>query len=151
MENYMSDIFQKRDEILEEWVRNFLATSLDAGTDIDEFSVGDSDGEVPEGIKIIFDGYGEDDDGNDNKNDLSFAVFIHKESVNGVFPEHDYVYNMIIHRLTEEMHFWVWYEVDTDQILVVPDVEFAETGMEEDEAVELFSAVVEKLGLQTQE
>ena len=143
----MTDIFEKRDEVLDEWVRTFLATALDAGADTDYFKAGDSGGEVPEGIKIIFEAYSEDDDGNLNKDDLCFAVFIHKESVNGLFPEHDGAYNMVIHRPREEMYFFVWFNTHSDEVTVLPDCEFAWTDMKEEEAIQLFSDVINRLGL----
>lgn len=138
----MTDIFEKRDEVLEEWVRTFMATSE---LEPDEYYVGFDEGEKPVGVKIIFDGYAEDDDGENDTNSLSFAVFIHRDSVNGTFPEHDAgPWNLIIHRPSEEMHFFVWYDIDVDSVIVIPEDRFAETNMDEEEAQNLFLAVVEK-------
>ena len=140
----MSDIFEKRDEVIEEWVRNFIATSE---PEPDEYYVGFDEAEKPDGIKIIFDGYAEDDDGDPDTNSLSFAVFIHRDSVTGQFPDHDTAWNLIIHRPSEEMHFYVWYDLDVDYITVLPEDRFAETNMAEEEAQQLFLSVIEKLEL----
>ena len=140
----MSNIFEKRDTIIGEWVRNFIATS---GLEPDEYDVGFDGGETPDGIKIIFDGYQENDDGSYNTDSLSFAVFIHRDSINGEFPEHDSQWGLILHRPEEEMHFYAWYDFNEDFIDVIPECEFAMTNMDEEEAQQLFFSVIEKLGL----
>lgn len=81
-------------------------------------------------IKIIFDGYGdlEDEDENGeyryteggNKNMQSFAVFIHKDALTEdfVFPEHEtYMFTfggMIAHRPKEEVCIYAWYDATDD-------------------------------------
>jgi len=42
---------------------------------------GDESGDTIPGIKIIFDGYGENDDGTADLDTESYAVFIHRDSL----------------------------------------------------------------------
>lgn len=104
-------------EIVESWVRDFYL-SMDSGPWI----AGDQSGDEPPGVKIIFDGYGynEETDDQDNENVLSFAVFVHKDSVDKPFPEHQQTPWALIHRPKEEVCIWVWYTIDEDIIEVVP-------------------------------
>lgn len=106
------------EEVVEEWVREFICT-MDDGI----LRPGDQSGAEPLGVKIIFDGYGynEETDEEDSENLLSFAVFVHKDSLNGEeFPEHEQTPWALIHRPKEEVCIWVWYTVDTDEIEVIP-------------------------------
>lgn len=70
--------------IIEKWVRTFIKT-MDKG----DLEAGDDSGTAPFGVKIIFDGYGTNDDDNVDKNNLSFAIFVHKDSLTKKFKEHD--------------------------------------------------------------
>lgn len=140
----MSDILQKRDKALERWVRHFFETS---NTEPELFRPGDMNGEWPQGVKILFESYSEGNDGHsDPYGELCFAVFIHKESPNGVFPEHEFAHGMILRRLDEELCFYVWYDLDEDEISVSPDCDFADTSMDQEEAQALFLALIRKLG-----
>ena len=65
--------------VIEQWVRNFIAT-MNEGV----LRAGDDSGDSPFGVKIIFDGYGydyENDREDSDTNTLSFAVFVHKNSL----------------------------------------------------------------------
>jgi len=90
----------------------------------EEQEIGEDVSDQPE-VKIIFDGYGdlEDEDENGeyryteggNKDVQSYAIFLHKDALteNFVFPEHD-VYQftfggMIQHRPAEEVCIYAWY------------------------------------------
>ena len=101
----------------------------------EEQEIGEDVSDQPE-VKIIFDGYGdlEDEDENGeyryteggNKNMQSFAIFIHKDSLTEdfVFPEHD-VYQftfggMIQHRPAEEVCIYAWYDVKEDSWDILP-------------------------------
>jgi hypothetical protein len=101
----------------------------------EEQEIGEDVSDQPE-VKIIFDGYGdlEDEDENGeyryteggNKNMQSFAIFIHKDSLTEdfVFPEHD-VYQftfggMIQHRPAEEVCIYAWYDVEEDSWDILP-------------------------------
>ena len=101
----------------------------------DEQEIGEDVSDQPE-VKIIFDGYGdlEDEDENGeyryteggNKNMQSYAIFIHKDALTEdfVFPEHD-VYQftfggMIAHRTKEEVCLYAWYDVENDSWDFIP-------------------------------
>jgi len=109
--------FEKVEKLLE-YVVNDLWTphpdELERGTDYSD---------TP-GVKAIFESYAdletEDEDGNyvyeegGNRNMHCYAIFIHKDSKSGEFPEHDTAYNMIIHRIKEEICVYAWYDVEND-------------------------------------
>jgi hypothetical protein len=112
-------------EIIEGWVRIFIST-MDEG----RLEPGDQSGEAPFGVKIIFDGYADlesyDEDneyfceeGGDTTQ-LSFAVFIHKNSLTEEFPPHDLTPWALIHRPKEEVCIYVWYNEEDDSIDVIP-------------------------------
>ena len=96
---------------IELWVRDFVET-MDADPEI-----GDRSGNEPLGVKIIFDGYGynEDTDEQDNKNILSITLFVHKNSLNGQgFPEHKLTPFGLIHRPTDEVCIYAYYFYEQD-------------------------------------
>jgi len=96
---------------IESWVRDFINT-MDSDPE-----VGDRSGNEPLGVKIIFDGYGynEETDEQDDKNVMSFAVFIHKNSLNGdEFPEHESTPWALIHRPKEEACIFAIYDIEED-------------------------------------
>ena len=101
----------------------------------EEQEIGEDVSDQPE-VKIIFDGYGdlEDEDENGeyryteggNKNMQSYAIFLHKDALteNFVFPEHD-VYQftfggMIQHRPAEEVCIFAWYDVESGEWDILP-------------------------------
>jgi hypothetical protein len=84
---------------------------------------GNESGDSPLGVKIIFDGYGynEETNENDDYDSMSFAVFVHKDSLNGEeFPEHDQTPWALVHRPSEEVCIYVWYDVKNDSVDVLP-------------------------------
>ena len=101
----------------------------------DELHIGEDISDVPE-IKIIFDGYGdlEDEDENGeyryseggNKNMQSYAIFIHKDSAQEgfIFPEHESFSfsfgSMIQHRPAEEVCIYAWYDLETASWDILP-------------------------------
>ena len=112
-------------EIIEGWVREFICT-MDEGF----LRPGDDSGDAPFGVKIIFDGdadletYDEDneyvyEEGGDTTQ-LSFAVFIHKDSLTHPFPAHDLTPWALIHRPREEVCIYVWYNENDDTVEVIP-------------------------------
>jgi len=106
------------EEVVEGWVREYVST-MDDGW----LRQGDQSGDEPLGVKIIFDGYGYNEETNEDndENIMSFAVFVHKDSLNGEeFPEHEQTPWALIHRPKEEVCIWVWYTVDTDEVEVIP-------------------------------
>jgi hypothetical protein len=103
--------------------------------DPDDLEIGRDISDLPE-VKIIFDGYGdlEDEDENGeyryteggNKKMESYAIFIHKDALvdEFIFPEHDsYAFtfgSMIQHRPAEEVCIYAWYDVENDSWDVLP-------------------------------
>ena len=103
--------------------------------DPDELEIGEDISDIPE-VKIIFDGYGdlEDEDENGeyryteggNINMESYAIFIHKDAAQEgfVFPEHEsfsFTFgSMIQHRSTEEVCIYAWYDVENDTWDILP-------------------------------
>lgn len=114
MSFYMND---DRDysEVVEGWLRTFIST-MDEG----ELEAGDDSGVVPDGVKIIFDGYGENDDGSTDYNTESFAIFVHKNSLTEPFPPHELTPWALIHRPKEEVCIWAWYDVENDDVTIIP-------------------------------
>jgi hypothetical protein len=97
--------------IIESWVRRFFL-SMDSNPHI-----GDRSGDEPPGVKIIFDGYGynEETDEEDDTNTLTFAVFVHKDSLSlDEFPEHEDAFGLIKHRLGEEVCIHCFLERDSN-------------------------------------
>lgn len=124
--------------IIEKWVQAFINTM---NSDVKNGSAipGEDFGNVPKGIKIIFDGYGynEETDREDDINMLSFAVFIHKNSLAEYFPEHESNFNMIVHRPQEECCINVWYNVKDDYIDVLPFEEMESTELDHNFLIDL--------------
>ena len=103
--------------------------------DPDDLEIGRDISDISE-VKIIFDGYGdlEDEDENGeyryeeggNKNMESYAIFIHKNSAQEdfVFPEHEsfsFIFgSMIQHRPAEEVCIYAWYDVENDNWDILP-------------------------------
>jgi hypothetical protein len=112
-------------EIIDGWVREFICT-MDDGL----LRPGDDSGRAPFGVKIIFDGYadletyGENneyvyEEGGDTTI-MSFAVFVHKNSLTEEFLEHEQTPWALIHRPKEEVCIYVWYNQNDDSIDVIP-------------------------------
>ena len=109
---------------------NAMYHDSDEGSDI-----GEDVSSIPE-VKIIFDGYGdlEDEDENGeyrytegvNKNMESFAIFIHKDALvdDFIFPPHDvfgFTFgSMIQHRPAEEVCIYAWYDVEEEVWDILP-------------------------------
>ena len=103
--------------------------------DSDDLEIGRDISNLPE-VKIIFDGYGdlEDEDENGeyqyteggNKTMESYAIFIHKDALveDFIFPEHtSYAFtfgSMIQHRPAEEVCVYAWYDVETKSWDILP-------------------------------
>lgn len=109
------------EEIVESWIRNYMET-MDDGI----LSPGDRTGSEPLGIKIIFDGYGDLDIPEQeyveagNHSMLSFAVFVHRDSLTQEFPEHEFTAWALLHRPREEVCIWAWYDKEQDSFDIVP-------------------------------
>lgn len=83
--------------------------------DSDNLEIGEDISDIS-GVKIIFDGYGynEETDENDDTNHESYAIFIHRTSHEQPFPEHDQIPWALIHRPREEACFYAWYDALND-------------------------------------
>jgi hypothetical protein len=96
----------------------------------DDLFPGNDSGDTPFGVKIIFDGFGlleyEDENGNyiseenGDRNMVSFAVFVHKNSLTEEFPPHELTPWALIHRPKEECCIYVWYDRQEDIMDVIP-------------------------------
>ena len=69
-------------------------------------------GDFPDEIKILFDGYSETEEGEDDESarETCYAVFVHRRSAEEgfVFPEHETLRGLVVHRPSEETSFSVW-------------------------------------------
>lgn len=112
--------------VIEGWVRDFMDTM----DEDDDLFPGNDSGDTPYGVKIIFDGFGlleyEDENGkyiseeNGDRNMVSFAVFVHKNSLTEEFPPHELTPWALIHRPKEECCIYVWYDRQEDIMDVIP-------------------------------
>jgi hypothetical protein len=105
---------------------NAMYHDSDEGSDI-----GEDVSSIPE-VKIIFDGYGdlEDEDENGeyryteggNKNMESFAIFIHKDALvdDFIFPPHELTPWALIHRPAEEVCIYAWHDVENNSWDILP-------------------------------
>jgi hypothetical protein len=102
------------DEILEYFLE-------EARTEADSFEVGEDISTIPE-LKIIFDGFAEDDNGEEDQSNESYALFIHKDALNKnfVFPKHEVSPWSLVHRPDQEIWLHAWYDT-TDNYWTLPD------------------------------
>ena len=131
--------------IIEKWIRTFINT-MNSDVKDGYAKPGEDFGEIPKGIKIIFDGYGynEETDQDDDVNMLSFAVFIHKNSLAEYFPPHESNFNMIIHRPSEECYINVWYTVKDDYVNVLPFEDMNNTELDHKFLIDLIFEIEER-------
>lgn len=145
----MSDIdYKLYDEMLQ---RHLDEMWRDAG----HMDIGEDVSNICE-IKIIFDGYAdledEDDEGNyryeegGNKNLESYAIFIHKDSAKEgfVFPEHEFTPWGLIHRPEEEVCIYAWYNVEDDSWEINSLYETSDHKMTDEEVMEILQILDER-------
>lgn len=128
--------------IVETWIREFIDT-MDEGF----LRAGDESGYAPEGVKIIFDGYGYDeetDTENANMNMQSFAVFVHKNSLTEDFPPHDQTPWALVHRPKEEVCIYAWYDVETDTVDILSFEDGDSTELDEEFVIDLIFKIHER-------
>lgn len=96
---------------IEDWVLRSISSNV-----VDLPEVGENISVIPE-IKIAFEGYQEDDDGIEDLNEQSFAVYIHKNSGDEdfIFPEHEKTAWSVVQRPAEEICHFVWVSVDSGE------------------------------------
>ncbi len=120
--------------------------------DSEDLEIGRDISDIP-AVKIIFDGYGdlEDEDENGeyryteggNKNMESYALFIHKDSAQPdfVFPEHELSPWCLIHRPAEEVCIHIWYDVENDDWSINSLDETMEHSMTDEEVIEILRSL----------
>jgi hypothetical protein len=120
--------------------------------DQDDLEIGRDISDIP-AVKIIFDGYGdlEDEDENGeyryteggNKNMESYALFIHRDSAQPdfVFPEHELSPWCLIHRPAEEVCIHIWYDVENDDWSINSLDETMEHSMTDEEVIEILRSL----------
>jgi hypothetical protein len=99
------------------------------------------------GIKVIFDGYGYDEETDEEGADVNletYAVFIHRNSLTEEFPEHDLTPWGLIHRPKEEVCIYVWYDVEREEFEVqeLSDI-LDEGGLTEEEVMAIITELNE--------
>ena len=134
-------------EIVEEWVREFICTM----DEDDDLYPGNDSGDAPAGVKIIFDGFGDLEDEDENgeyryteggqRNMKSFAVFVHKDSLTEEFPPHELTPWALIHRPKEEVCIYVWYDEENDDVDVIPFEDNNSTELDPEFVTELIFAI----------
>jgi hypothetical protein len=136
-------------EIIEGWVREFICT-MDEG----HLRPGDDSGDAPFGVKIIFDGYADLETYDENNEYvyeegadttvMSFAVFIHKDSLDNDFPPHEQTPWALIHRPKEEVCIYVWYDENTDDVEVIPFEDNGATELDHKFVTDLIFAIKQR-------
>jgi hypothetical protein len=93
------------EQIIEKWV-----AAARAGADTNNLEVGVNISTLP-AVKIAFDGYAEDDDGIEDLDCESYAVYIHRNAAapGFIFPEHQRTAWAIVQRPAEEACHIVWF------------------------------------------
>jgi hypothetical protein len=125
------------DEILEYFLE-------EARTEADSFVVGEDISPIPE-LKIIFDGFAEDDNGEEDQSNESYALFIHKDALNKnfIFPKHEVAPWSLVHRPDQEIWLHAWYDA-TDIYWTLPD-DWNDSIDNKNLSVELFEDILSKL------
>lgn len=116
----------------------------DARTEADSFVVGEDISPIPE-LKIIFDGFAEDDNGEEDQSNESYALFIHKDALKKgfVFPKHESGGWTVIHRPDEEVCLSAWYNAN-ENYWTLPD-DWKDSISNKKLTVELFEDILSKL------
>jgi len=138
MDFYMND---KREysSIIEKWVIEFKDTMYE------DHEIGNDTGDHAPGIKIIFDGYGEREDGSEDTSMESYAVFIHETSLEASkFPKHETTPFGIIHRPKEECCIYCWYDVGAEEVTVIPFEDNNSTEMDPKKVTQLIFDIHDK-------
>ena len=117
--------------------------------DPEGLQIGENISDISE-VKIIFDGYGDLDEeeyieGGD-KNMESYAIFIHKNSVQDgfEFPEHDMTPWCLIHRPSEEVCIHAWYDVENDEWFINSLEETSDHDMSNQEVLEILKTLYKR-------
>lgn len=126
--------------------------------DSDNLEIGEDISDLSE-VKIIFDGYGdlEDEDENGeyryteggNTDMESYAIFIHKDALTEdfVFPEHDIAWHWLVHRPKEEVCIYAWYDVANNEWSINSLEETSDHSMTNAEVMAILKGLNEKYSL----
>ena len=107
-------------ELIVEWIKRFRETLKESPGKGNLVSGYCEEGFKPDGVKIVFDGYGENYFGELEISNESYIVFIHKDSLSGTFPEHKITPFGVIHRPEEEVSIYVWFDSNKNEFNVIP-------------------------------
>jgi hypothetical protein len=129
------------EEIVEIWLRDFIDSM-----DQDGLRPGNRSGDAPPGVKIIFDGFGYNEETNteDDENTLTFAVFVHRDSLSGQFPEHEETPWALVHRPKEEVWISAIYKLSEDEVTILPFEESDSTELEPEFVYKLIGDIHEE-------
>ncbi len=125
------------EDIVKSWVENFYQTM-----DYSNPYPGDRSGDEPNGVKIIFDGYGYNEETNedDDESVLIFNVFIHKESTNdSEYPELKEA-EFDTYKPDQEVRIIVNYYLDSNSFQVLP-FEEGDTELDHEEIYKIIDAL----------
>jgi hypothetical protein len=90
------------DEIIKKWIAHWITTYNSAGGWEKKLTAGDESGKAPFGVKIMFNGYGENDDGSEDESKWFWVVYVHKDSLTKEFKPHELYRGWVINRPKEE-------------------------------------------------
>lgn len=82
-------------------------------------------GDFDDGISIVQDGYAMDDDDNEDPQQPCYAIYVHRDSLSGNFPEHKTFNGVVVERPNEEVCFYVWINLANGEVqeIILPDTE----------------------------
>ena len=106
--------------------------AVEPALEADDLTIGENISPF-QSIKIAFEGYAEDEDGDDDYSSLSFVMYVHKDAgTKGfIFPEHELTgWGIILSREEEEVTVFGWYssEMRDWEVILEPEIDPA-TGM----------------------
>lgn len=135
--------YKKFDSIIEKLLR-------DSQRDPDYLEIGENISDISE-IKIIFDGHGDLETEDEyvergDKNSESYAVFIHKDSAQEdfEFPEHEQTPWALVHRPSEEVCIYAWYDVEKDEYNICDFPEDSDLVMTPQGTLEILEALEQR-------
>lgn len=115
-----------------------------AWRDPEDLEIGVDISDIPS-VKIIFDGYGynEETDEHDDTNIESYALFIHRNSVESdfEFPPHELTPWGLIHRPSEEICIYLWYDVENDDLSINGLEDLSDCDLDEVEVMTILQSI----------
>ena len=116
----------------DEAVMKVFNRAVEPALEADDLTIGENISPF-KSIKIAFEGYAEDEDGDDDYSSLSFVMYVHRDTGKKgfVFPEHVVTgWGIILSRDEEEVTIYGWYssEMGDWEVILEPEIDPA-TGM----------------------